>query len=108
MNDDATRDGIKVNHPRMNLTHSLLIAALAIFVVVATPLAAPAGSHGSATSQCKQIRAAVSANRTLEQITAESDTDAAHVMKCMESQGKSRKPPKESKSSGGKTAKRHK
>lgn len=43
---------------------------------------------------CKKIRDAVWAGRTLEQVTAEFDTDAQTVMKCTQKQGKRKSGPK--------------
>src|SRR5262249_62126558 len=59
----------------------------------AVPVGPAAGSGHSHPhkAQCKQIREAVSAGRTMEQITAEFNTDAEHVMKCVQTRGKRKK-----------------
>jgi len=40
---------------------------------------------------CKRVREAVGAGHTMEQLTAEFDTDAQHIMKCVQSR-KGKKP----------------
>ena len=58
---------------------------------------------------CKKIHDAVWAGKTLEQITAEFDTDAATVMKCTQKRGKRKAAPKSKKQkatkSGSKSSK---
>jgi hypothetical protein len=56
----------------------------------------PATLHAAAPPKpsCKKIRDAVWAGRTLEQITAEFDTDADTVMKCTQKRGKRKAAPK--------------
>jgi hypothetical protein len=88
--------------------HSLSLATVALLLTLALAPHASAAPRPSAKTLCKEIRKAVSAGQTLEQITAQFSTDARHVMKCMESRGKSHKTSKRGKSSGGKPAKQHK
>jgi hypothetical protein len=88
--------------------HSLSLGTVTLLLTLALAPQASAVPHPSAKTLCKEIRKAVSSGRTLEQITAEFNTDARHVMKCMESRGKSHKTPKKGKSSGGQPAKPHK
>jgi len=76
----------------------------------------PVSLHAAAPPKpsCKKIRDAVWAGKTLEQITAEFDTDAETVMKCTQKKGKRKAAPKakkqkgssgkSSKTSGGSTA----
>jgi hypothetical protein len=69
----------------------------------------PSSLHAasSAKAQCKKIHDAVWAGKTLEQITAEFDTDAATVMKCTQKRGKRKAAPKAKKqksTKGGSTS----
>jgi hypothetical protein len=63
------------------------VAGLILSTSGPTLLSAASASKPS----CKKISDAVRAGKTLEQITAEFDTDAATVMKCTQKKGK-RKP----------------
>ena len=67
--------------------------AVAALVVCA---ALPASLHAASSSKpsCKKIHDAVWAGKTLEQITAEFDTDAETVMKCTQKRGKRKAAPK--------------
>ena len=81
-------------------------ARLVVSFVVGLSIAAGATPARSASRKahqlsCKQVREAVAANHTLEQLTAEFDTDAQHVMRCLQSKGKK----KSSSRSKGKPAK---
>jgi len=62
----------------------------------------------SAKAQCKKIRDAVWAGKTIEQITAEFDTDPETVMKCTQKKGKRKKAPQSQKKSTQKSAKSNK
>ena len=66
----------------------LLVTLFAMHVAAA---AAARPSHPS-KAVCKQVRNAVTAGRTLEQITAEFAVDAEEVMKCVQGRGKAKKP----------------
>jgi hypothetical protein len=70
-------------------------------------LAGPADAKSTKPS-CQKIRAAVWANRTLEQIMTEFDVDAAYVMKCTQKQGRRRaeKKPKRATAGSAKSSKR--
>jgi hypothetical protein len=83
------------------------LGTVALLISLALAQQAPAKPRPSAQTLCKEIRKAVSAGQTLEQITAQFGTDARHVMKCMESRGKSHKAPKKGKSSGAKAVGHH-
>jgi hypothetical protein len=79
-------------------------AALATFIalLVGGPLALPVQAR-KPKAPCKQIREAVQAGRTLEQIIAEFHTDAQQVMKCTQKKGKRRKAAKEKSAKPGKS-----
>ena len=64
-----------------------LMAAVVVVGLWAAPLQAEKRHEAS----CVAIRKAVWAGRTLEQITADYDTDAARVMKCVQKKGRRRK-----------------
>ena len=59
----------------------------------------PSSLHAASSTkaQCKKIHDAVWAGKTLEQITAEFDTDAETVMKCTQKRGKRKAAPKSTK-----------
>lgn len=57
----------------------------------------------SSKQLCKKIRDAVWAGKTLEQITAEFDTDAETVMKCTQKKGKRKSKSKSKKKKGTKS-----
>ena len=62
--------------------------AVALLALLAALCAAP--EPATARSQklpCDKVRKALAAGATLEQVTAEFNTDAQHVMKCMQSRG---------------------
>ena len=65
----------------------------------------PALLHAASAPKalCKKIRDAVWAGHTLEQITAEFDTDAATVMKCTQKKGKRKAAPKSKRQKGTKS-----
>ena len=68
----------------------------------------PSRAASSNKPSCKKIRDAVWAGKTLEQITAEFDTDAKTVMKCTQQKGKRKaaaKTPKKSTKGGAKSGK---
>ncbi len=66
---------------------------LAGFIVCASwPVTLQAASSNK--TSCKKIRDAVWAGKTLDQITAEFDTDAETVMKCTQKKGKRKAAPK--------------
>lgn len=67
-----------------------LLCVVAGLILCASPVHAAAAPDPS----CKKIHDAVWAGKTLEQITAEFDTDAATVMKCTQKKGKRKKAPK--------------
>lgn len=80
-----------------------VVAGLVLFGV------GPSSVHAasSAKAQCKKIHDAVWAGKTLEQITAEFDTDAETVMKCTQKKGKRKAAPKSKKqkaTKGGSTS----
>jgi hypothetical protein len=77
-----------VNIPVMSTTRFMMVAALFALAVTAPAHAAP---HTSNKLLCKQVRNAVWAGHTLEQLTVEFGTDAQHIMKCLKS-GKGKKP----------------
>src|SRR6266581_3520718 len=86
-----------------------IVAALLALSLPASAAAAPQGSShkGPSKADCKKIRAAVSAGRTLDQITAEFNTDAEHAMKCMQGKSRHRARSKKAKSSGSKPPPQH-
>ncbi len=86
---------------------STLATVVAATLWLAAPLHAGSSQKKPAPASCKKIRDAVWANHTLDQIIAEFDTDAEHVMKCTQKQGKRRAAPKEKKK-GSKGGKPHK
>ena len=70
----------------MRQSVTLLIA----FWMLASAMPLSAGTQPHKLS-CKRVRDAVWAGHTLDQLTAEFDTDAQHIMKCLQS-GKGKKP----------------
>jgi hypothetical protein len=74
----------------------LQLAVAGLFLSTSCPtLLSAAPTRASASKPlCKKIRDAVGAGKTLEQITAEFDTDAATVMKCTQKKGKGKKGPR--------------
>ncbi len=72
-------------------TLHIIAAVASVSSLVA--LAAPGATHTAHKLQCKQVRSAVWAGHTMEQLTAEFDTDATHIMKCVTARkGKKPKP----------------
>ncbi len=71
-----------------------LTVAVAAVALCAAALPAAAVEKARRPPSCKKIRDAVWAGRTLDQIIAEFDTDAAYVMKCTQKKGKRRAAPK--------------
>jgi hypothetical protein len=59
--------------------------------MVASAIPLSAGTRSAHQLSCKRVRDAVWAGHTLDQLTAEFDTDAEHIMKCLQS-GKGKKP----------------
>ncbi len=77
---------------------------LAGFIVCASWPSALQGASRNKPS-CKKIRDAVWAGKTLDQITAEFDTDAETVMKCTQKKGKRKAAPKKAKKGAAKSGK---
>jgi hypothetical protein len=63
---------------------------LIAFWVLVGAMPASAGTRAPHKLSCKRVRDAVWAGHTLDQLTAEFDTDAQHIMKCLQSKGKKR------------------
>jgi hypothetical protein len=61
------------------------------FWMLASTVPLSAGTRTSHQLSCKRVHDAVWAGHTLEQLTAEFDTDAQHIMKCLQSR-KGKKP----------------
>jgi len=59
--------------------------------VLASAMPLSAETRKPAQLSCKRVRDAVWAGHTLDQLTAEFDTDAQHIMKCVQSR-KGKKP----------------
>ncbi len=67
------------------MTAGRIVTALAVSgALVATPAVA---SRSLDRQTCKRVHDAVWAGHTIEQLTAEFNTDAAHIMKCVQSRG---------------------
>jgi len=64
---------------------------LIAFWVLAGVVPLSAGVRTPHQLSCKRVRDAVWAGHTLDQLTAEFDTDAQHIMKCVQSR-KGKKP----------------
>jgi hypothetical protein len=94
----------RTQHPAVRCAARILVAVLCLF---ALPPPSMARSR-SKNALCKQIKAAIWAGRTLDQIMTEFDVDARQVMKCTEQKGKARKQkaakPAKSKHSGSASA----
>jgi len=75
----------------------LTFALAGLIVCASCPMALQAAS--SSKPPCKKIRDAVWAGKTIDQITAEFDTDAETVMKCTQKKGKRKPAPKAQKKS---------
>lgn len=73
---------------------TVLIATVAMCLMGTTVLQAAPPRASAQKVSCKKIREAVLANHTLDQIIAELDTDAEHVMKCTQKRGRRRAAPK--------------
>jgi hypothetical protein len=67
--------------------------------------AAPVSGASSKKPSCKKIRDAVWANKTLDQIMKEFDTDAETVMKCTQKSGKRKASAKAPSAKGEKASK---
>jgi hypothetical protein len=67
------------------------VTLLITFWILATALPLGAGTRKPHQLSCKRVRDAVWAGHTLDQLTAEFDTDAQHIMKCLQSR-KGKKP----------------
>jgi hypothetical protein len=65
-----------------------IMVCISLIVMAPGPAAAKEKSH---RQWCKHVRDAVRAGHTLDQLTAEFDTDAAHIVKCLP-RGKGKKP----------------
>ena len=61
------------------------------FLIAALATSLQAAPHKSHQLSCKKVHDAVWAGDTLEQLTAEFNTDAAHIMKCLQAR-KGKKP----------------
>jgi hypothetical protein len=79
----------------------LRVAVGALVLCASCPTTLRAAS--SDKPSCKKIHDAVWAGKTLEQITAEFDTDAETVMKCTQKKGKRKAKPKSKKQKGSKS-----
>ena len=64
---------------------------LIVFWMLASAMPLSAGTRTPRQLSCKSVRKAVWAGHTLDQLTAEFDTDAQHIMKCLQSR-KGKKP----------------
>jgi hypothetical protein len=74
------------------------VTLLIVFWILASALPLSAGTRTPRQLSCKRVREAVWAGHTLDQLTTEFDTDAQHVMKCLQSgKGKKRAAKKEKK-----------
>jgi hypothetical protein len=71
----------------MRQSVTLLIA----FWMLASAMPLSAGTRSPHQLSCKRVHDAVWAGHTLDQLTTEFDTDAQHIMKCLQS-GKGKKP----------------
>jgi hypothetical protein len=67
------------------------VTLLIAFWMLASALPLSAGTRKSHQPSCKRVRQAVWAGHTLDQLTTEFDTDAQHIMKCLQSR-KGKKP----------------
>ena len=76
-----------------------LTFVLAAVIVASSPSAVYAAPSGK--PPCKKIREAISAGKTLEQITAEFDTDTETVMKCTQQKGRRKAAPQAQKTKKG-------
>jgi len=67
------------------------VTLLLAFWILASAVPLSAGTRTPRQLSCKRVRKAVWAGHTLDQLTAEFDTDAQHIMKCLQSRkGKKR------------------
>jgi len=84
------------------------IVQLTVLTLSAVLASAPAEARGTQSDKllCKQVRDALAAGRTLDQITAELHTDADHVAKCV--QPRARRGTKRKSSKPSSTGKSHK
>jgi hypothetical protein len=57
---------------------------LIVFWMLASAMPLSAGTRTPRQLSCKNVRKAVWAGHTLDQLTAEFDTDAQHIMKCLQ------------------------
>jgi hypothetical protein len=82
------------------------VIRLIAFWVLASVMPASGGTSAPQKLSCKRVRDAVWAGHTLDQLTTEFDTDAQHIMKCLQSRkGKKRAATKkEKKTAKGKSA----
>jgi hypothetical protein len=62
-----------------------------VFWILASAIPLSAVTRTPRQLSCKHVRKAVSAGHTLDQLIAEFDTDAQHIMKCLQSR-KGKKP----------------
>jgi hypothetical protein len=91
------RDSGHGNGLTMRQGVTLLIA----FWMLASALPLSAGTRKPHQLSCKQVREAVWAGHTLDQLTTEFDTDAQHITKCLQSR-KGKKPAAAKKAKGAK------
>ncbi len=72
---------------------TLHVVAVVAGISTLVAFTAPAATRKSHKLSCKEVHKAVWAGHTIEQLTAEFDTDAAHIMKCVTARkGKKPKP----------------
>jgi hypothetical protein len=71
------------------MRHNVTLLIVSWMLASAVPLSA--GTRAPRQLSCKRVREAVWAGHTLDQLTAEFDTDAQHIMKCVQSR-KGKKP----------------
>ena len=67
------------------------VTLLITFWMLANTMPLNAGTRKPHQLSCKRVRDAVWAGHTLDQLTTDFDTDAQHIMKCLQSQ-KGKKP----------------
>ena len=87
----------------MRTIRDLVIVGGLCSAVVATTAGAVPKRH---QLSCKEVHTAVWAGHTIEQLTAEFNTDAAHIMKCVQAR-KGKKPIADKKKSASKPETAH-
>ncbi len=87
---------------------TMRIIAVAGSVSMLLAVAAPGATRKTHKLSCKEVRTAVWAGHTIDQLTAEFDTDAAHIMKCVTARkGKKPKSPASAKGTAKSPASSH-